>query len=188
MLQMRDVGYMNGRRECLARNKARAREEEIRVANTLCGRAFSLRKKHLRKSAHQLLEHTARVDGSEGGSNSKGVEWLKPFATGQAEHLGIPVMPRNPFREEMAPSRGREKEARCSKATSSSGIMSDSRGISARKKVGDLVEARVVAKMNCRLKNSLRKPVARVFVSASICVCVIEHVGPVRYSYASSHL
>ncbi|CAN0479429.1 unnamed protein product [Ectocarpus sp. 12 AP-2014] len=188
MLQIRDVGYMNGRGECYTRNKARAREEELRMAKTLCGRAFSLRKRHLRNSAHQLIEHTARVDGSEGGNNNKGVEWLKPFATGQAEHLGIPVMPRNPFREEMAPSRGREKEARCSKATSSSGVMSDSRGISARKKVGDLVGARVVAKKNCRLKNSLRKPVAGVFVSASVCVCVIEHVGPVRYSYASSHL
>ncbi|CAN0185237.1 unnamed protein product [Ectocarpus sp. 6 AP-2014] len=195
MLQMRDVGCMNGRGECYTRNKARARENELRMAKTLCGKAFSLRKSHLRNSAHQLIEHTARVHGSEAGNNNsrattspKGVEWLKPFATGQAEHLGIPVMPRNPFREEMAPSRGRKKEARCSKVTSSSGVVSDSRGISARKKVGDLVGARVVAKKSCRLRNSLRKPVAWVFVSASICVYVIQHVGPVRYSYASSHL
>ncbi|CAM9385709.1 unnamed protein product [Ectocarpus sp. 8 AP-2014] len=161
IMAMCDVGCMNGRGECYTRNKARARENELRMAKTLCGRAFSLRKRHLRNSAHQLLEHTARVDGSEAGNNNsrattspKGVEWLEPFATGQAEHLGIPVMPRNPFREEMAP-RGREKEARCSKATSS-GVVSDSRGISARKKVGDLVGARVVAKKNCRLRYATR--------------------------------
>lgn len=53
-------------------------------------------------------------------------------------------------------SRGREKEARCSKPTSSSGVVSDSRGISARKKVGDLVGARVVAKKNCRLRYATR--------------------------------
>lgn len=42
--------------------------------------------------------HSTRTDDPDAGGNA----CAQCYSRGQAEHLGIPVMPRNPFRDEMS--------------------------------------------------------------------------------------
>lgn len=82
---------------------------------------MSLRKMHLRSHVRGLVDRVisessreagatryaaqSEVDGGASSSRvvppQKGVQQLQSYSRGQAEHLGIPFMPCNPFRDEM---------------------------------------------------------------------------------------
>eukprot|EP00903_Cladosiphon_okamuranus_P010318 g9763.t2 len=107
---------------CRARGSDRGRHRELRMAKKLYGEALSLRKTRLRSQALGLFDGIVLKSFGEDGvscpaANSeldrvvsssrvvpspKGMRRQESYSRGQATHLGIPFLPSNPFRDEMA--------------------------------------------------------------------------------------
>ncbi|CAM9168616.1 unnamed protein product [Hapterophycus canaliculatus] len=183
--------------ECGARSNTRVKNRESR--ETLYARALSLRKTHLITRALWLVDgivqrldplgdYETRTHGSEVNREvrssrvaapSREVQRLKPYPAQHAEYLGIPVMPRNPFRDEMS-FRSRAKGVQYCKAASRSGVLASCRGYSSSRTYLDFVEVRAAASKKGRFRNWLRKSYARVLDSGSVRFYAVQHVGPVR--------
>ncbi|CAM9769435.1 unnamed protein product [Scytosiphon promiscuus] len=197
------MGCMARAEEGGGRSKMRVKDRDIRAAGTMNARALSLRKTHIINRAIWLIDGIgqrsdpagaciARKGSSEGNTEAsfsrvaapfRGAWWAKSYATQHAEHLGVPVMPRNPFRYEMS-LRSRAKGAWYGKATSRSGAVADCGGIPSSRNDLDLVEARAAASKKCRsryaARNFMRKPVTRVLDSESVHLYFVQLAGPVR--------
>lgn len=135
-----------------------------------------MRKTHLITRALGLVEGIVQPSDSPGSYNnarkdssnahkeapssqfampSRGVQELKSYPTQHAEYFRVPVMPRNPFRDDMS-LQSRTKSARCCKAASRSGVVTNFNGISAIQSSLDLVEARAAASKNSRSRYAAR--------------------------------
>lgn len=141
----------------------------------LYGRALSLRKKHLITRAlwlidgivhpsellegHDDIHSDTQVDretpSPRPAAPSRGVQWLKPYPTQHAEFLGVPLMPRNPFRDTMG-LRSRAKGARYCKAAFRSGVLANCEGNSSGRNSLDLVEARAATSKKGRFRYAAR--------------------------------